>query len=81
MQIRTFLGILAALALVAYLAILGYLNQPLLDQGFRVTPSVTVPLWTVLVGVFVAGVLTVMISFLLRGSADLVERWRLLRGR
>ncbi len=81
MQIRTSLGILAALVLVAYLAILGYNNQPLLDQSFRVTPSLTVPLWIALIGVFLAGVLTFMISFLLRGSADLVERWRLLRGR
>ena len=81
MQIRTFIGILVALALVAYLAILGYQNRPLLDEGIRISPTLTLPLWTVLIGVYVAGVLTFMISFLLRGSADLVERWRLLRGR
>jgi lipopolysaccharide biosynthesis regulator YciM len=81
MQIRTFLGILGALSLVAFLAILGNLNQPLLDQRFQVTPTVSLPLWAALVGVYLTGVLTFIIAFLLRGSADLVERWRLLRGR
>jgi lipopolysaccharide biosynthesis regulator YciM len=81
MQTRTFLGILAALALVAFLAILGNQNQPLLEQGFKVTSTLTLPLWAVMVGVFVAGVLTFVVGFLLRGSADLLERWRLLRGR
>ncbi len=81
MQIRTFLGILASLALVAFLATLGYLNQPLLERSFQVTPTKALPLWTVMLGVYVTGVLTFIVAFLLRGSADLVERWRALQGR
>ncbi|HEY3177063.1 MAG TPA: tetratricopeptide repeat protein [Candidatus Polarisedimenticolia bacterium] len=81
MQIRTFLTILGALALVAFLAIFGKLNQLLLDQPFLITPTRSVPLWTVMVGAYLVGVLTFLTVFLLRGSADLVERWRLLRGR
>jgi len=81
MQIRTFAGILAALALVAFLAILGNRNQPLLEQPFTLSPNRALPLWTVMLGVYLAGALTFLIAFLLRGSADLVDRWRLLRGR
>ena len=81
MQIRTFLGILVSLALVACLGILVNQNQPLLDQPFRIASDRTVPVWVVLLGAFVSGVLTFLILFLLRGSADLVERWRMLQGR
>jgi len=81
MQIRTFLGILAALALVAMLAILGNLNQPLLDSPFQISADRTVPLWTVFLAFYLAGVLSFITAFLLRGSADLVERWRSLQGR
>lgn len=81
MQIRTFLGILVSLALVACLAVLVNQNQPLLDQPFKIAPDRTAPLWMVLVGSFLIGVLTFLVLFLLRGSADLVERWRMLQGR
>ena len=81
MQIRTFLGMTAALALVAFLAILGYLNEPLLDQRFQITATRTVPLWAFLVGVYLTGVLTFVLTYLVRGSADLMERWRMLQGR
>ncbi|HZI94519.1 MAG TPA: tetratricopeptide repeat protein [Patescibacteria group bacterium] len=81
MQIRTFLGILVSLALVACLGVLVNQNQPLLDQPFKIATGRMVPLWTVLVASFLTGVLTFLLLFLLRGSADLVERWRLLQGR
>ena len=81
MQIRTFLTILGALALVAFLAILARPNQALLDQPFQISPTRVVPLWTILVGTYLTGVLTFLVVFLLRGSADLAERWRMLQGR
>lgn len=80
MQIRTFLGILAALALVAALAVLGSINQPLLDRPFHLTPQRTVPLWTALLAIYVAGVLSFAGAFLLRGSAGMIERWKGLQG-
>lgn len=81
MQIRTFLAILAALAIVAFIAGLGSLNQHLLDQSFQITPDRTIPLWAALVGTFLAGVLIFLVVFMLRGSADIIERWRMLQGR
>lgn len=81
MQIRTFLAILASLVLVAFLAGLAYQNTQILEQDFRLTPSRVVPLWTVLLGAFVAGSLTFGVGFLLRGSAGLLYRLRVLQGR
>ena len=81
MQIRTFIGILVSLGIVTLLAGLAYQNQGLLDQSFQITQSRSVPLWSALVGAFIAGVLVFVVLFLLRGSADLVERWRMLQGR
>lgn len=81
MQIRTFLAILASLVLVAFLAGLAYQNTQLLEQDFRLTPSRNVPLWTVLLGSFLAGVLSFVVGFLLRGSAGILDRLRILQGR
>ena len=81
MQIRTFLAILASLVLVAFLAGLAYQNTQLLEQQFRLTPSRNVPLWTVLLGAFLAGVLSFVVVFLLRGSAGLLDKLRVLQGR
>ncbi len=80
MQVRTFLGILAGLALVSLLAVLGARNEDLLEAPFRVTPTVSVPLWAALAAAFLGGLLTFLVSFLLRGSANLVQRWRQLQG-
>jgi len=81
MQIRTFLAILTSLVLVAFLAGLAYQNTQLLEQDFRLTPSRDVPLWTVLLGAFLAGVLSFVVGSLLRGSAGLLDRLRILQGR
>jgi lipopolysaccharide biosynthesis regulator YciM len=81
MQIKTSLGILAALALVAMLAAVGMQNQPLLDQPVRLTPTVGIPLWAAMLGVFLTGVMVFVLLFVLRGSADLLDRFKMLQGR
>jgi lipopolysaccharide biosynthesis regulator YciM len=81
MRIRTFLGILIALGAIAFLAQLGGLNTPLLSLKVHVTPAVTLPLWMAFAGAFFSGVLAFALVFLLRGSASLIERWRILQGR
>jgi len=81
MQIRTFLGILVSLGLVACLGFVLNQNQPLLEQPFQISPGKVIPLWMALLGTFLCGVLTFLVLFLLRGSAELIERFRLLQGR
>ncbi|MGH9869121.1 MAG: tetratricopeptide repeat protein [Candidatus Polarisedimenticolia bacterium] len=81
MRIRTFLGILLALVIVAFLANVGSLNSSLLQQRLQVTPTLAIPLWAALPCLFLLGILTFAGLFLLRGSASLIERWRLLQGR
>ena len=81
MQIRTFIGVVISMLLVVFIAGIGYQNSGLLDQTFQLTPTRTVPLWTAMVGAFIAGVLTFLVAFLLRGSAGLIERLRMLQGR
>lgn len=57
MRIRTFLAILLALLVVVSASHLTHQNSDLLVRGFRITPSVEVPLYAVLLTVFLLGFL------------------------
>jgi lipopolysaccharide biosynthesis regulator YciM len=78
MRIRTVIGLLLALAAIAFFANVGSLNTSLFQQRIQITPTLAVPLWTAFMGVFLSGILTFAVIFLLRGSAGLIDRWRLL---
>ncbi len=81
MQIKTSLGILAALALVAILAAVGMQNQPLLAHPVRLSSTASIPLWAAMLGAFLSGLLVFVLLFILRGSTDLLDRVKMLQGR
>lgn len=67
MRIRTYLGLLLALGAIFLASYLTHQNQQLIHEPFRLATETTVPLWTVLLGVFLLGLLPTM-TVLLVGS-------------
>ena len=67
MRIRTYLGLLLALGAIFLASYLTHQNQQLIHERFRLAADTTVPLWTVLLGAFLLGLLPTM-TVLLVGS-------------
>lgn len=75
MRVRTYLGLLLALLLMVAASYLTQLNRDVLYTEFRVNPTTTVPIWIVVLAVFLAGFLptgTVLLAQHLR--RDLAAR-------
>lgn len=78
MRLRTFASILFALAVVVSVSYLSNLNEEFLSQRFALTSSTSVPLYGVLIAVFLAGFLpavsVLLVQSLKRDLADRRER-------
>ncbi len=75
MRVRTFVGILFALAVVVAASYATHQNIELLRQPFRLTAERAVPLWGILVTVFLAGFLPVVTVLLIETlKRDLAQR-------
>lgn len=57
MRVRTYLGLLLALLLIVAASYLTHQNRDVLYTEFRVNPTTTVPIWIVILAVFLAGFL------------------------
>jgi len=57
MRIRSFLGLLFAIAVAIYAAVLHHQNRDLFHQPIRLAAETTVPLWVALLAIFLAGFL------------------------
>jgi predicted Zn-dependent protease len=62
MRVRSFFGLLLAVAAAFVAAYHVRLNGALLDQSFRLTERLAIPLWGALLGAFLAGFLPVAIT-------------------
>jgi tetratricopeptide (TPR) repeat protein len=72
---RTVAGLLSALLVVVLASFVSVLNRDLLVEPFHVTDRWSVPLWSVLLLVFLAGFLPVAVRLALQGARrDLDER-------
>lgn len=78
MRVRTYLGLLLALLLVVAASYLTHQNRDVLYTEFRVNPTTTVPIWIVVLAVFLAGFLptgtTLLAQHLRRDLAARRER-------
>jgi len=75
MRVRTYLGLLLSLLLMVAASYLTQLNRDVLYTEFRINPTTTVPIWIVVLAVFLAGFLptgTVLLAQHLR--RDLAAR-------
>lgn len=59
MRVRSFLGLLLAIAVVFALTFVVRLNGPLLEQPFRISDDATVSVWWAFLAVFLAGFLPI----------------------
>jgi predicted Zn-dependent protease len=75
MRIRSLIGLLFAVAVAFGAAYLAKLNDPLLDERFRVGPAASIPLWGTLLLIFLAGFLPVGVTL----AADTLRRELALR--
>ena len=57
MRIRSFVGLLLAVALVFYAVVLHHYNLDILQERFHVGPEATIPLWVALLAIFLLGFL------------------------
>ncbi len=75
MRVRTFVGILIALIVVVFVASFTQLNQDLLRQPFRLTENRSVPVYVVLLTVFLLGFLPVVSVLLVQTlNRELAQR-------
>ncbi len=75
MRLKTFAGILFALAVVVSVAYLSNQNETLLNSRFALNPVVSLPLYVVMIGVFLAGFLPAVSLLLLQSlKRDLQAR-------
>lgn len=75
MRVRTFVGILAALAIVVSVSYLTHHNIELLQQPFRLSAERIVPLYVVLLTVFLIGFLPVVVALVVQTlKRDLSQR-------
>ena len=83
MQVRTYIGILLGVLVVVAASFWTNLNRDLLlQQSFRLTPSLSVPVYAALLGVFLVGFLpSVTVLLLASFRRDLAERRRRRRTR
>lgn len=64
MRIRTYLGLLLSLGAIFLASYLTHQNRELIREPFRLTADSTAPLWVVLLGVFLLGLLPTMTALL-----------------
>ncbi|HUP23065.1 MAG TPA: tetratricopeptide repeat protein [Thermoanaerobaculia bacterium] len=75
MKPKTVAGLLVALLVVVVVSFVSVLNRDLLAQPFALTGRWNVPLWSVLLAVFLAGFLPIALRLALHGARrDLEER-------
>ncbi len=75
MRLRTFIGILAALLIVVAVSYLSHLNVGLLNQPFQLTEARSIPLYGVVLAVFLLGFLPVVSILLVQTlRRDLAQR-------
>ncbi len=55
MRIRSFVGLLLAVAVVVYAGVLHHHNREILQERFHLGPEATIPLWGALLAVFLLG--------------------------
>lgn len=75
MRIRTLVGILIALFLVVFLSSVAHQNVSLLHQPVKLTHSTDLPVWSVLLGIFLLGFLPPVFSLVVQTlKRDLAQR-------
>ncbi len=82
MRLRTFVGILVALLVVVAVSYLSHLNVELLSERFEITTGRSIPLYGVVLAVFLLGflpVVTVLLVKTLKGDLALRRERRLSR--
>lgn len=57
MRVRSFIGLLLAIAAAVYAAVLHSSNRELFEQRFHLGPETSIPLWGALLAIFLAGFL------------------------
>ena len=57
MRVRSFIGLLAAVAVVVYAVVLHTNNRELFQQRFHLGPETSIPLWGALLAIFLLGFL------------------------
>jgi tetratricopeptide (TPR) repeat protein len=80
MRVRSFIGLLLAIAGVVYAVVLHNNNRELFHQRFRLGPETSIPLWGALLAIFLAGFLptgiTLVVDTLRRDLGQRRERRR-----
>jgi lipopolysaccharide biosynthesis regulator YciM len=66
MKIRTFIGLVLGFGVVALVGLTAYRNAELLNSPFRLGGERVLPLWGILVGVFFAGMFSILLLGLIR---------------